>query len=171
MATGKRFTVSQAAWRRHAGMLTFFFPMQKQRASCARSSEQGESKGRCCLVWCVGNPGHSSPQGAAGAKILPEFRETREIHGLKNHQVLLSAMAVLQRAAWAAHSRAGRVCWGLCTSWAPALATYLPAGRKASPWHRSEVQLRRSKPVHWSPRCRSPTLCPIPVCSLAALAQ
>lgn len=93
----------------------FFFPMQEPGASRARTGEQGQSKGRRCLIHCVGNPGHSSSQGATDAKILPEFRETREIHGLKNHQALLSAMAVLQRAARAAPSRAGRACWGLCT--------------------------------------------------------
>lgn len=119
----------------------FFFPMQEPGASRARTGEQGQSKGRRRLVHCVGNPGHSSSQGATDAKILPEFRETREIHGLKNHQALLSAMAVLQRAARAAPSRAGRACWGLCTPCTPAPATYLPAGRKASPWHRGEVQL------------------------------
>lgn len=75
-------------------------------------------------------------------------------------------MSVLQRDARADHSRVGRVCWGLCTTWAPAPALYLPAGRKACPWHCSNLQLQSSKPVHWSPWCRSP----IPVCSLAVLA-
>lgn len=108
MATGK-FTESQAAWRCHTGMLTFFFQCKELGTSHAKSREQGESKGRCCLIWCVGNPGHSSLQDA-DAKILPEFRETREIHGLKDHHVLLSAMAVLLRDAGAAGSRVERMC-------------------------------------------------------------
>lgn len=141
------YSVTSSLEMPHSDAHLFFFPMQEPGASHGRRGEQGESKGRCCLIQGMGNPGHSLPQGTADAKILPEFRETREIHGLKNHQVLFSAMAVLQRDAQAACRGAGRVCWGLCTPWAPALATYLPTGRKASPWHRSEVQLRSSKPV------------------------
>lgn len=110
MAPGK-FTESQAAWRCHTGMLTFFFQCKEPGPSHSKSREQQESKGRCCLIWCMGNPGHSSLQGA-DAKILPEFRETREINGLKNHEALLSAMAVLLRDAGAAGSRMERVCGG-----------------------------------------------------------
>lgn len=93
------------------GCSPFFFQCKEPGPSHSKSREQRESKERCCLIWCMDNPGHSSLQGA-DAKILPEFRETREISGLKNHEALLSAMAVLLRDAGAAGSRMERVCGG-----------------------------------------------------------
>lgn len=124
----------------------------------------GESKGRCCLIHFMGNPAHSSPQGAADAKILPEFREIREIHRLKiikcNGCPAKSCPDCLPR------SKGG--CVGGC-----ALLGHLPqpCTSPLGERHLSEVQLQSSKPLRWSPWCRFPKLCPIPMCSLAALSQ
>lgn len=60
----------------------------------------------------MGNPGHSSPHGAVNAKILPEFRETREIQ-TKNHQLLPSAAACCKGMP-GLPAAVERVCWGLC---------------------------------------------------------